>query len=41
LIRLYPEQFWVDSSLFVGGLALGGALLLATVPRFVLRRTRV
>lgn len=34
LIRLYPEQFWFDASLLVGGLVTGGALLLLAVNRF-------
>jgi integral membrane protein (TIGR01906 family) len=31
LIRLYPEQFWFDISLVIGGLTtLGGVIILAT-----------
>lgn len=26
LIRLYPEQFWFDAALVIGGLTIGGAL---------------
>lgn len=40
LIRLYPQQLWFDSSLLVGVLAIGGALLLAILPRIILRRGR-
>ena len=32
LIRLYPEQFWFDASLFTGGVALLGALLFIAAP---------
>jgi integral membrane protein (TIGR01906 family) len=28
LIRLFPERFWFDAALTIGGIALGGALLL-------------
>lgn len=28
LIRLYPEQFWFDAALTIGGLTVGGALVL-------------
>ncbi len=32
LIRLYPQQFWFDSSLMVGVLTLGGALACIAIP---------
>ena len=32
LIRLYPEQFWQDASLFIGGLTFLGALLFIASP---------
>lgn len=35
LIRLYPERFWFDSALLVGGLTIGGAILCLLLPRVV------
>jgi integral membrane protein (TIGR01906 family) len=32
LIRLYPEQFWQDASLFIGGLTILGAALFIASP---------
>lgn len=32
LIRLYPEQFWQDAALFIGGLTILGALLFIASP---------
>lgn len=32
LIRLYPQQFWFDASLFTGGVALLGAMLCIASP---------
>jgi integral membrane protein (TIGR01906 family) len=40
LIRLYPQQFWFDSSLLVGVITIGGALLCAFVPRRRLKRLK-
>ncbi|MBI5927724.1 MAG: TIGR01906 family membrane protein [Chloroflexi bacterium] len=34
LIRLYPEQFWFDVSLVIGGLTLGVSLLCIMIPRW-------
>jgi integral membrane protein (TIGR01906 family) len=38
LIRLYPEAFWIRSSILLAALALGGALLLWWLPLYLLRR---
>ncbi len=32
LIRLYPQRFWFDASLFIGGVAFLGAVLCITSP---------
>ncbi|MCQ3929959.1 MAG: TIGR01906 family membrane protein [Chloroflexi bacterium] len=34
LIRLYPEQFWFDVSLVIGGLTIGASLLCMVIPRW-------
>ncbi|MCA9894424.1 MAG: DUF1461 domain-containing protein, partial [Anaerolineae bacterium] len=40
LIRLYPEQFWLDAAIFIGGMSLlGAAVLLFVAPK--LARTHV
>lgn len=33
LIRLYPEQFWMDASIAVGGIALAVAITILLLPR--------
>ncbi|MAU11213.1 MAG: TIGR01906 family membrane protein [Anaerolineaceae bacterium] len=34
LIRLYPEQFWLDAAIFIGGMSLlGAAVLLFVAPK--------
>lgn len=38
LIRLYPQQFWFDSSLAVGILTISGALTCILIPLWRLRR---
>ena len=40
LIRLYPQQFWIDSSIVVGGITIGGAVLCAFLPRWWIGRKR-
>ena len=36
LVQIFPQGFWLDVTLFVGLLALSGALVLATLARFYL-----
>lgn len=38
LIRLYPEQFWFDVSLVIGGLTIGTSILCMAIPRWWKRR---
>ncbi|MBZ0309837.1 MAG: TIGR01906 family membrane protein [Anaerolineae bacterium] len=38
LIRLYPQQFWFESSLVVGILTIGGAMLCMMIPWRIWRR---
>lgn len=38
LIRLYPQQFWFDSSIVVGIITIGGALLCGFLPRWWMNR---
>ena len=40
LIRIYPEQFWVDVSRITAGLAVAQAIVLAGLSWWWLRRTR-
>jgi integral membrane protein (TIGR01906 family) len=37
LIRLFPEQFWFDAALTIGGLTVGGTLLLLAISWRALR----
>ncbi|MBC8099255.1 MAG: DUF1461 domain-containing protein, partial [Armatimonadetes bacterium] len=39
LIRLFPEQFWFDAALLIGGLTVGGALLLIVIARRMMQNT--
>lgn len=38
LIRLYPQQFWFESSLMVGILTIGGAVFCMIIPWWVRSR---
>ncbi len=38
LIRLFPERFWFDAALTIGGITLGGALLITTTTYINLKR---
>lgn len=40
LIRLFPEQFWFDAALTIGGMVVTGAGLIAAGCGIVLRKTR-
>jgi integral membrane protein (TIGR01906 family) len=40
LIRLYPEQFWFDAAIAIGGLTVLGALLILLVARLTNRPAR-
>ncbi len=40
LIRLFPERFWFDAALAIGGLTFAGALSAIAVARLAARRTR-
>ena len=40
LIRIYPEQFWVDVSRITAGLAVAQAILLAALSWWWLRTVR-
>lgn len=40
LIRLYPEQFWFDVSLVIGGLTIGSALSSLIIPRWLIQRNQ-
>ncbi len=41
LIRLYPEQFWFDVSLVIGGLTIGASILCMAIPRWWKRRAEL
>lgn len=41
LIRLYPEQFWFDVSLVIGGLTIGASVLCMVIPRWWKRGTEL
>ena len=38
LIRLFPEQFWFDAALFIGGLTTASALLIVLVTGYLSRQ---
>lgn len=41
LIRLYPEQFWFDTALLIGGVVIGGALIVVFISHRLLMRAVV